>query len=74
SYQAAAAIERGDVRPILTPWEGAPIPVSLVHQSQRAEPLKRRAFLDFVLPRLSLALTAIERAVAVAPSASPVDR
>ena len=63
SYQAAGAIERGVVRPILRDWPDASIPVSVVHRSQHAQPLKRRAFLDFAVPRLSLVLQQIEAVV-----------
>ncbi|WP_086735878.1 LysR family transcriptional regulator [Erythrobacter colymbi] len=61
SYQAAGAVARGEVRTILRKWEGEPIPVSLVHQSQRVQPLKRRAFLDFAAPRLAATLGEIEQ-------------
>lgn len=63
SYQAADAIARGTLRPILRDEPGTVLPVSLVHPPQRAQPLKRRAFLDYVLPRLALALESIERTV-----------
>jgi hypothetical protein len=33
-------------------YESAPLPVSLVHTGQAPPPLKLRAFLDFVGPRL----------------------
>lgn len=63
SYQAAGAIGGGRLRPILRGGAADPIPVSLIHQSQRVQPLKRRAFLDFAAPRLTIALAEIERAV-----------
>nr|WP_294523350.1 LysR family transcriptional regulator [uncultured Rhodopila sp.] len=59
SYQAAAAIAAGRVTTILRSFSTDPIPVNLVHQSQRVQPLKRRAFLDFVVPRLTAALAAV---------------
>nr|WP_294502979.1 LysR family transcriptional regulator [uncultured Rhodopila sp.] len=59
SYQAAAAIAAGRVTTILRGFSTDPIPVNLVHQSQRVQPLKRRAFLDFVVPRLTVALAAV---------------
>lgn len=62
SYQAAAAIADGRVVPVLARWDDRPTPVNLVHQPQPVQPLKRRAFLDFVAPRLSLALARIEAA------------
>jgi DNA-binding transcriptional LysR family regulator len=59
SYQAAEAIAAGRLVPILRAWEHGPAPVSLVHQPQPVQPLKRRAFLDFVAPQLTLALAGI---------------
>ena len=59
SYQAAAAIAAGRVTTILRDFATDPIPVNLVHRSQRVQPLKRRAFLDFVVPRLTVALAAV---------------
>jgi len=63
SYQAAGAIGGGRLRPILRGGAADPIPVNLIHQSQRVQPLKRRAFLDFAAPRLAIALAEIERTV-----------
>lgn len=60
SYQAAAAVGAGQLTTILKPFAPEPLPVSLVHRSQRAQPLKQRAFLDFVAPRLRLALDQID--------------
>jgi DNA-binding transcriptional LysR family regulator len=59
SYQAANAIAEGRVATILRGFPTDPIPVSLVHQSQRVQPLKRRAFLDFVVPRLTGMLASV---------------
>jgi DNA-binding transcriptional LysR family regulator len=59
SYQAANAISQKRLTTILRHFETDPIPVNLVHQSQRVQPLKRRAFLDFVVPRLAHALAAV---------------
>jgi DNA-binding transcriptional LysR family regulator len=61
SYQAAEAIAAGRLVPILREWEHGPAPVSLVHQPQPVQPLKRRAFLDFVAPRVTLALAGIAK-------------
>jgi DNA-binding transcriptional LysR family regulator len=61
SYQAAGAIARGQVRAVLPDYGADPIPVNLVHQPQRVQPLKRRAFLDFAAPRLAVTLSEIER-------------
>jgi DNA-binding transcriptional LysR family regulator len=63
SYQAAGAVAKGSVRPIMRSWGAEPIPVSLIHQPQRVQPLKRRAFLDFAAPRLTIALGEIERVI-----------
>jgi DNA-binding transcriptional LysR family regulator len=61
SYQAAAAIRAGSLVAILNAHAPAPTPVQLVHRSQRSQPLKQRAFADFVAPRLKLALDEVER-------------
>ena len=63
SYQAASAIEDGRILPLLRDVAPDPIPVSMVHQAQRAQPLKRRAFLDFVVPRLNDALAQVAAVV-----------
>ena len=63
SYQAADAISSRRVRVVLREFANDPMPVNLVHQPQRVQPLKQRAFLDFVVPRLHLALADVERAV-----------
>lgn len=52
SYQVADAIRNEALRVVLPDYESAPIPVSLVHNGQAPLPLKLRAFLDFVTPRL----------------------
>ncbi len=62
SYQAANAIAHGRITKILSDFDSDPIPVSLVHQAQRVQPLKRRAFLDFVVPRLRDALAGVAAA------------
>jgi DNA-binding transcriptional LysR family regulator len=68
SYQAASAISAGRVKPILRCFSAPPIPVHLVHPAHHTQPLKRRAFLDFVVPRLNLVLAAVRDAVDSAPS------
>ncbi len=52
SYQAAASIRVGALVPILADWAPPPIPVQLVHAAHQYQPLKLRAFLEFVAPRL----------------------
>jgi DNA-binding transcriptional LysR family regulator len=59
SYQVANAISKGSLTAILRAYAGDAMPVNLVHQSQRIQPLKRRAFLDFVVPRMTQALAAV---------------
>jgi DNA-binding transcriptional LysR family regulator len=56
SYQAAPAIERGQLKLVLRKFEPAPTEVHLVHSGQRLIPLKLRSFLDFAAPRLRGAL------------------
>ena len=67
SYQAANAVAAGRVIPILRGFPSDQIPVNLVHQPQRVQPLKRRAFLDFVMPRLIQALAALDDLVGPRP-------
>lgn len=56
SYQAAAAIERGELKRVLRKFEPDALPVSLLHAGQGRLPLKLRAFIDFAAPRLRKAL------------------
>jgi DNA-binding transcriptional LysR family regulator len=63
SYQAAAAISERRLTSILKAFATDPIPVNLVHQPQRLPPLKRRAFLDHVVPRLNRGLASLADAV-----------
>ena len=53
SYQVAEAVREGALVPVLRNFEAAPTPVSLVYPSKRLTPLKLRAFLEFVAPRLA---------------------
>jgi DNA-binding transcriptional LysR family regulator len=52
SYQAAAAVAAGTLKLVLRKFESDPIPVSLVHTSQRLLPLKVRSFIEFASTRL----------------------
>lgn len=52
SYQVAEAIDAGELVRVLTAYESASMPVSLVYPSQVRLPMKCRAFIDFVAPRL----------------------
>jgi len=61
SYQVADAVREGTLMPVLRGFEAPPIPVSLVYPSKRLTPLKLRAFLDFVAPRLARRLEEVAR-------------
>ena len=52
SYQAAQAVAEGKLRIVLATYEPEPVPVNLVYVGQSLLPLKMRAFLDFVAPRI----------------------
>jgi DNA-binding transcriptional LysR family regulator len=54
SYQVADAVREQALSVVLEAFESAALPVSLVHKGQAPMPLKLRAFLDFVAPRLRL--------------------
>ncbi len=56
SYQASAAVNEGRLVPLFTGLGCEPVPIHLVHRRQRSQPLKLRAFLDFVAPRLQQVL------------------
>jgi DNA-binding transcriptional LysR family regulator len=61
SYQVAAMVHEGGLVPVLRAFEPPRMPVSLVYPSKRLTPLKLRAFLDFVAPRLTQRLEAVAR-------------
>jgi DNA-binding transcriptional LysR family regulator len=52
SYQAANAVAEGKLKIVLAAYEPEPLPINLVHVGQSLLPLKIRAFLDFVAPRI----------------------
>lgn len=52
SYQAADSVRDKALVQILTNWALPPLPVGIVHGPREHQPLKLRAFLDFVAPRL----------------------
>ena len=62
SYQAADSVRDGTLLPLLTEWAPAPIPVQIVHAARQHQPLKLRAFLDFVLPRLQQRVKTVREA------------
>jgi DNA-binding transcriptional LysR family regulator len=59
SYQAASALHDERLVRVLSEYDCAATPVSLVYPSSRLVPLKLRAFLDFATPRLSRRLRRI---------------
>nr|WP_277923362.1 LysR family transcriptional regulator [Sphingomonas sp. CARO-RG-8B-R24-01] len=59
SYQAADGVRDGTLVPILAGFAPPAMPVQLVHAAHQQQPLKLRAFLDFVAPRLQERLRAI---------------
>jgi DNA-binding transcriptional LysR family regulator len=61
SYQAELCVSDGRLVPVLHDKGYDPVPVHVVHRRQRSQPLKQRAFLDFVAPRLKLVLDRIAR-------------
>ncbi|MCA6298099.1 MAG: LysR family transcriptional regulator [Phenylobacterium sp.] len=62
SYQVAEAIVEGRLKPLFPDQPVRPAPVSLVYPAEPVQPLKRRAFLDYVGPRLNRVLAQIEDA------------
>jgi DNA-binding transcriptional LysR family regulator len=52
SYQATNAVAEGKLKILLAAYEPEPLPINLVHVGQSLLPLKTRAFLDFVAPRI----------------------
>jgi len=64
SYQAAGAVGDRTLVPVLEDYRSGSIPVHLVHAAQAMHPLKLRAFMDFVAPRLKRTLDGIESAIA----------
>ncbi len=56
SYQVKSAIASGALVRVLTKFECAPMPITLVYTGQRLLPLKLRAFLDFAAPRFRVRL------------------
>lgn len=58
-YQAAEAVERGELQILLEAYEPEPAPLHLVHAARGQMPLKMRRFLDFAVPRLRQVLSEI---------------
>jgi DNA-binding transcriptional LysR family regulator len=57
SYQVAQSVRAGRLVVVLQNFERPPTPVHLVYAGQNRLPLKLRAFIDFVAPRLREQLT-----------------
>ncbi|MBP1841806.1 DNA-binding transcriptional LysR family regulator [Rhizobium petrolearium] len=70
SYQAVASIRAGLLLPILMDRAPPPMPVHLVHAPHQQQPLKLRAFLDFVAPRLQKRVLTISHDIACAGQGS----
>jgi DNA-binding transcriptional LysR family regulator len=51
-YQAAEAVDRGELRIILEAYESPAVPIHLLHATRGQMPLKMRSFIDFAVPRL----------------------
>jgi DNA-binding transcriptional LysR family regulator len=52
SYQVVDHVRAGRLRIVMQSFEPAPRPVHLVYDAQNRLPLKLRAFVDFVVPRM----------------------
>lgn len=59
SYQVASAVQEGRLQLVLETFALAPMPIHLVHAGQTPLPLKLRAFLDFMSPRLKARMSAV---------------
>ena len=57
SYQAAQAVADGKLQVVLSSFEPAPVPVSIIYANQKVLPLKMRSFIDFAAPRLRARLS-----------------
>ncbi|HET6940718.1 MAG TPA: LysR family transcriptional regulator [Sphingomicrobium sp.] len=60
TYQMAGQLQSGELVPILCQWDRRKIPVHLVYARQGLLPLKVRAFLDWMTPRLRQRLKELE--------------
>jgi DNA-binding transcriptional LysR family regulator len=64
SYQVAELVRSGELTPLLHAFVPPSQPVSFVYSPNRFMPVKLRAFLDFVLPRLKARLGDLPKGVA----------
>lgn len=74
SYQAMASVKAGLLLPILVDWAPPPLPVHLVHAPHQHQPLKLRAFLDFIATRLQHRLQIISHETSGAGQGPPTTR
>jgi DNA-binding transcriptional LysR family regulator len=56
SYKMDAAKRAGTLQLVLEAFEPEPLPIHIVHSPRKPVPLKLRAFLDWVTPRLKARL------------------
>lgn len=59
SYQVVEQLRSGTLVPLLAAYEPEPIPVQLIYAGKGLLPVKVRAFLDWVTPRLRMRLDAL---------------
>ena len=64
SYHVAERIKSGELIPLLQDFQPPPLPINFVYSPNRFMPVKLRAFLDFVVPRLRARLGDLPRNVA----------
>ena len=60
SYQIVDELRSGALVPLLEEFAPEPIPIQLVYSSQGMLPVKVRAFIDWILPRLRARVQALE--------------
>lgn len=58
SYQAAAALDSGTVKEVLTDFAPEPLPVNMVYAGQGMIPFKTRCFIEYATPRIRNSLAA----------------
>jgi DNA-binding transcriptional LysR family regulator len=56
SYKMEAARRTGALTVLMEPYELEPLPMHIVYAERKPMPLKIRAFLDWVIPRLKARL------------------
>jgi len=59
SYQVADALRAGRLQVVLEKFQSTPLPINLIHAGQTPLPLKLRAFLDFMSPRLKARISTL---------------